>query len=372
MSIIVLFNFYEMDENERCLRYKLSRVKGLGSVRFKQVINKFGSVGAFLRISRESDLGEMCNSFARDLLSGCYDNEMIGDMDQLKQRDIQYVVFGESSYPEILTSIYDPPPVLYYKGDIKLLNKQKNIAIVGTRRFSEYGQYLTKKLVEDLKVLPVTIVSGMAFGIDRLAHERAMKEGMPVIAVLATPPDIPSPRSNYDIYRKILEKGGLVISEYLRPVKFNKGNFAARNRIIAGISDSIFIVESPQKSGALITADVAFRENRNVYTFPADIRKKNFEGNNSLIYSQKACVIANSNNLYDQLGCLGIGNDKIRKKYLGLDEEILKKLEVTSMSEEGLLEEFDISSSDLLASLSLLELDGAIKKADDGKFCIII
>ena len=185
-------------------------------------------------------------------------------------------------YPNKLKSIYDPPELLYCLGDIRLLN-EPSIAIVGTRNASNYGKRIAYNLSQELSKRGVTIISGLASGIDSYAHEGAFKNVGKTIAVLGSGIDVIYPKENEDLYKSIIKNGGLIVSEFPLGTKPEKDNFPKRNRIISGLSDGVVVVEAKKKSGALITADLALEQGRSVFAVPGNIDSQNSEGTNNLI-----------------------------------------------------------------------------------------
>ena len=185
-------------------------------------------------------------------------------------------------YPNKLKLIYDPPELLYCLGDIRLLN-EPSIAIVGTRNASNYGKRIAYNLSQELSKRGVTIISGLASGIDSYAHEGAFKNVGKTIAVLGSGIDIIYPKENEDLYKSIIKNGGLIVSEFPLGTKPEKDNFPKRNRIISGLSDGVVVVEAKKKSGALITADLALEQGRSVFAVPGNIDSQNSEGTNNLI-----------------------------------------------------------------------------------------
>ena len=189
---------------------------------------------------------------------------------------------NDKHYPIALKQIYDPPKELYCLGDIRLLN-EPSISIVGAREATEYGKRIAKKLASDLSRRGVTIVSGLAKGIDSCAHEGSYNNLGKTIAVLGCGLDIIYPKENEELYKNIIKNGGLIISEFPLGTKPEKDNFPKRNRIISGISNGVVVVEAKERSGALITVDCALEQGKNVFAVPGNINSIYSEGTNNLI-----------------------------------------------------------------------------------------
>lgn len=182
------------------------------------------------------------------------------------------IKIDDDIYPSILREIYNPPCELFYKGKLELL-KKTCIAIVGTRRNTDYGEFIAEKIVEELAILDIAIVSGLAKGIDTIAHKAALKNNLPTIAVLGSGINNIYPKSNNGLAAEI-EKKGLILSEYedlTEPIDFQ---FPQRNRIISGLSIAVIVIEAPEKSGSLITAKLALDQNREIFTVPGDISRE--------------------------------------------------------------------------------------------------
>ena len=201
---------------------------------------------------------------------------------------IEKISINEKEYPQQLKNIYDPPQCLYVLGNKKILN-QKGIAIVGSRKCTNYGKEMAIKISEELSKNKINIISGLAIGIDSYAHfgnikiQNIKNEYGKTIAVLGSGIDQIYPKQNVELARKIIQTGGCIISEYPIGTMPKKEHFTQRNRIISGLSMGVVIVEAQEKSGALITADFAVEQGREVFAIPGDINKKESIGSNQLI-----------------------------------------------------------------------------------------
>ena len=196
---------------------------------------------------------------------------------------IEEINFTNEKYPKQLREIYNPPKKIYAIGNIEILN-EIGIAIVGSRKATEYGKKVALKLSQDLSKNKIVIISGLAKGIDSYAHIGTLnvKDGK-TIAVLGSGIKEIYPKENIELARKIVKNGGCIISEYFPNDKPNKMNFPERNRIISGLSKGVVIVEASEKSGALITADFALEQGREVFAVPGDIYSNTSIGTNKLI-----------------------------------------------------------------------------------------
>lgn len=195
---------------------------------------------------------------------------------------IQKITIKDENYPELLKKIYDPPQKLYVSGELKKEEKHP-IAVVGTRQISNYGQEATRFFVEALAKAGLTIISGLALGVDGLAHRIALENNTRTIAVLGSGLNIIYPPAHRKLAQEIIDSGGAVISEYSPNTSPTKKTFPTRNRIVSGLSLGVLVIDAPKKSGALITARTAIEQGREVFVVPGRINDFNSEGCNYLI-----------------------------------------------------------------------------------------
>ena len=192
------------------------------------------------------------------------------------------ITLKDKNYPQLLKEIYDPPQTLYVNGQLKAVEKYP-LAVVGTRKISSYGQQITQSLVKALARAGLTIISGLALGVDGLAHQATLDVGGRTIAVLGSSLDIIYPPSHEKLAQRIVESDGAIISEYPPKTRPSKWTFPARNRIVAGLSLGVLVIEAPKRSGALITARFALDQGREVFAVPGSIYNKNSAGCHLLI-----------------------------------------------------------------------------------------
>jgi DNA processing protein len=211
------------------------------------------------------------------------------------KKNIKPVFYLEKSYPERLKHCDDSPMLIYTRGNAEL-NPARVLSIVGTRRPSEYGHYITESMIQGLKEQEVQIVSGLAYGIDTIAHRSALQSGLPTIAVLAHGLDITYPDLNRNLAEKIVGQG-VLLTEFPSKTRLNKDFFPRRNRIIAGLADATLVVESAEKGGALITAEIASSYNRDVFAVPGRTSDPRSNGCNYLIFSNKASLVRSADDI---------------------------------------------------------------------------
>lgn len=250
-----------------------SQVPGVGPILLKRVFLHFGSLARAWsapveELRRVEGIGE---TSAAAIAAHCRQHNPLAT--EPSDREIAYVTPADAVYPALLFEIADPPPVLYYRGNLSLLGdcqRRAGVGIVGTRSPSEYGRRWTQRLSTALSRAGFPIISGLAEGVDCEAHRSCLDAGGHTIAVLGTGPDVVYPRRNLDLYRDIAA-AGLLLSEYPPGTQPDRVHFPRRNRIIAGLSRAVLVTEAPERSGALITARLANDYGRDVYALPGSL-----------------------------------------------------------------------------------------------------
>ncbi|EED2403814.1 DNA-protecting protein DprA [Listeria monocytogenes] len=211
--------------------------------------------------------------------------------------DVTLIWILDDAYPALLREIYEAPPILFCKGNIDLLQQQA-IAIVGTRQMSEYGRKACVKIASELAAQKLTIISGMAIGIDTTAHRATLNQQGATIAVLGSGVNKIYPKKN-ELLAKEIVKEGLLLSEYLPDEEPKRWHFPERNRIISGLAIGTVIIEAAERSGSLITADIALEQNRQVFAVPGNIFIDTWRGTNYLI-QEGAKLVMNANNIIEE------------------------------------------------------------------------
>ncbi len=277
--------------------------------------------------------------------------------------NIQKITKDDKNYPKLLKEIKNPPEVIYYKG--KFLSHESCFAIVGTRRCSSYGKRIALEFSQNLSLAGFTIVSGLAPGIDTFAHKAVIEQRKRTIAVLGTGLDEKSiyPKENIGLARKIIELGGCLISEYPPGTKGSRFTFPKRNRIISGLCTGVLIVEAKRKSGALITANYAFSQERKVFAVPGSIFNKNSEGCHLLI-KQGAKIASGPEDILKELN---ISFEKIpeqKEKIIGDNFEenlILQTLKEKTLHIDKIIEETKLKPARVASTLTILEMKNKIR-----------
>ncbi len=347
---------------------KLTSAPGISSGKAIRAVRELGSPEEYLdRIDTPlSDLS-FISATALEFLGKPDDPPDWGNIAGLiEKHEIKFVSIIDKGYPFILKTIPDPPAWLFYLGELKESDFVRSLAVVGTRNPSMYGITQCNKITEELVQQQIVIVSGLAFGIDSVAHNAALRSGGRTIAVLGTGIEQIYPPEHRELSGEIKQKGVLV-SEYLPGSKINVWNFPSRNRIISGLSQGTWVVEGGLKSGSLITAKYAREQQRPVFTLPGDINRKSALGANHLLQEGAFAVLKSS----DILNVLGISLSESPGQSLKIEElnEFEKKVYqiLLSQGEETDYDKLLILSKLTVGELSTivlsLELKGYAKKA---------
>lgn len=282
-----------------------------------------------------------------------------------RKESVKIISLKDKDYPYLLKNINSPPAFLYTKGNKK--PSDKSIGVVGTRKMTKEGRGACEYMVKGLSKAGVDIISGLALGVDSCAHSTAIKYGALPVAVVGNGLDIIYPSSNKKLYAEVEEKG-LIISELPLGTEPAKWTFPRRNRIIAGLSRGVLVVESYDRGGSLITAVQALEEGRDVYAIPGMINYPSFEGCNSLIKRGEAKLVSKVEDILDEYSW-SLEKEKIKNIDFGnVIEEIIYNELITPKNLDELILATGRKAPELLALLGEMELDGFIKSLSGGKF----
>lgn len=262
----------------------LSRIKGLNLNLFQKILEVSKTIENIWNMD-EKDLIKiegLNKKLIEEILNLEYRKNLQNYIYYMKQNNIKMLNIFDEKYPQKLKNIYDPPIVIYIKGNDNILN-EFGIGIIGSRMCTKYGEIVSKKIARELQKYNISIISGLAKGIDSYAHIGSLEGEGKTIAVVGTGLDIIYPKENKDLQNKIIENNGVIISEYIVGTKPEKENFPRRNRIISGLSDGILVVEAKEKSGTFITVDFALEQGKNVFAVPGNILSNTSKGTNELI-----------------------------------------------------------------------------------------
>jgi len=347
----------------------LSSLSGVGSKSCMGLVNYFGSAENVYNCSYQQLVSS--GVVGEKTAMGISQSRNIENTDEylksMKESGINVYTILESEYPENLKYIFDPPPVIYTKGAL-VQEDAKAIGIVGSRKASDYGLKAAQKIAYRLAELGITVISGMALGIDSAAHRGALKAGGRTIAVCGCGLKHIYPASNYGLSREIIRSGAM-LSEYTFETPVFPGQFPARNRIISGLSLGVIVVEAGEKSGSLITADFALEQGREVFAVPGNISSPNSKGTNALIKNGAKLV----SSIEDILEELDLYIEVVEKRnFIGdnastvdicIEEGmILSLLQAREADKDKIACETGLPPSKVMAALTKLEIKGMIQQ----------
>ena len=353
----------------------LSSVEGIGPKRFYQLLSNYedarqvwDALGALGMPEGMAFLGRQALHALREARSEAYFYRLFDRLDKLGVRAVTRL---SDDYPARLTAIYDPPPTLYVRGECPI-DGERMFAIVGSRRCTRDGQRAAREIAEGLARADVTVVSGMARGIDTCAHEGAMAGGGRTVAVLGCGVDVVYPPENERLMGQIIDSGGAVISEYMPGTPPNAGNFPARNRIISGMCSGTLLVEGAKASGAMITVNQALEQGRDVFAIPGGIYSPLSDAPNRMILDGAIPVLCHWDILeYYRWGQRPSERPARTAAPVALDPEeaaVVSPLREQALSFEELIRATGFSAAKLNSHLTMLELRGIIEKVPGGEY----
>lgn len=287
---------------------------------------------------------------------------------KLENENISIIAKEDKNYPKLLKQLPQSPHLLYVRGNLPKDN-QVCIGVVGSRKYTSYGKQACEKIVSGLASCGISIVSGLAIGIDSIAHQSALDSGGATIAVLGTGIDDKTiyPAQNFNLAKNILKNNGALISEFAPETKAMPYHFPMRNRIVSGLSKGVLIIEASEKSGSLITASLALEQNRDVFAVPGQIFSENSRGTNNLI-KQGAKIVSGAEDIIEEYAELipqldkNILTDKLPLLNISEDEnKILKLLSPEPLELDQLLKSANIPANQFNSILTMLEIKGIIR-----------
>jgi DNA processing protein len=342
----------------------LKYIPGLGNQTALRLLHHLGSPAAIFTAKEEElrQLGVREKAISVLKKEG-WKKAVEEEKEKLKKAGIEVITYQDKRYPFLLKEIYDPPVLLYLKGNADLLNTY-SLAIVGTRQATFYGIKTATRLSMQLSEFGLTIVSGLARGIDTAAHKGCLKAGGKTIGVLGCGLDIIYPKENAKLYAEIIEKDGAIISEFPPATPPLASHFPARNRIISGLSLGVVVVEAALKSGSLITARLALEQGREVFAVPGPADSAYSHGTHALI-KQGAKLVETAADILEELPVKIKEKKKEDKKFLPsldpLTEKVLSFVQTPRYLDEIVLSLRE-DPAKISAKLTMLELQGLIKQ----------
>lgn len=352
----------------------LSLIKGIGPSIWKSLMNKYKSAECIFNLSN-SNLSEViknsniCNSILnKDTLT---EAELI--VAKHKKVGVKIISYCDNDYPYRLKEIYDAPCFLYCIGK-NILNDTRMLGVIGTREPTNYGIKNCREFIRELAKYDITTISGLAYGIDVLAHQESLNNNIPTLAVVAGGVDIIYPSVHREVYDRIIKNGGCIISEFGIGTKHDKFRFPLRNRIIAGLSDGILIIEAGEKSGTEITALCGNEYNRDVFAIPGNINSLKSLGCNNLIKANKASLVTNAHDIAEMLNWNATFKKIENKENIQLDKESLKIYNIIKQNNnitfDEIYQKIDIDSNILSSILLKLEISNYIRLTHGNKYII--
>jgi len=352
----------------------LAKIPSIGPIKFNKLLKFFKSAEeaykAPITALEELNFGEKC---VAEFIRTRSETDLDLEMEKHEQEGIKITTQEDNQYPSLLKQIYDPPAVLFSRG---LLPAESEflIAVVGSRKHTTYGKIATEKITLELSKTGITIVSGLALGIDEIAHRKCVEEKTKTIAVLGCGIEKQNiyPSSNKILAERIIEQGGCVLSEYPIGTPPYKSNFPQRNRIISGLCLGVVVVEAAIKSGALITAKSALDQNREVFAVPGPITSAYSEGTNNLIKSGATLVVEGSD-ILESLNLKQAMEFSEAKEIIPQTKEegaILECIFGEPMSVDEIIRRTKINPSEVISTLTLMEMKGIVKNLGSSKYAL--
>jgi DNA processing protein len=341
-----------------------SKIPGIGRVKLARLQEYFsGLEHAWKAPARELERAGLDSKSAEVIAVLRPKIDLEREMEKLEQYKVRVLTCESPEYPWRLKEIYDYPPVLYVRGDL-LAEDENCLAVVGTRRATVYGRQVTEEIVGDLARNGITIVSGLARGIDSIAHRAALEAGGRTLAVFGCGLDIVYPAENLRLAREIMEHGALV-SEYPLGTKPKADNFPRRNRIMSGMSLGVLVIEAGESSGAMITAEQALEQNREVFAVPGSILSPASRGTNRLIKECHAKLVQNYMDILEELNLTIIPRQMEMEELLPADETESRLLEQISHEPthiDDICRTSGLGAAVVSSTLAMMELKGMVKQ----------
>jgi DNA processing protein len=366
-----------MTDQERIWHIALAMHKHVGPVTARSLIGYCGSIEAVFKETRKNllkipGIGE---NFVSKFSANLHLNDAEAEFNFCKKNDVNVLVYTEPSYPRRLTYFDQSPIVLYYKGKAEL-NHHRTVAMVGTRQPSDYGNKMCERIVEGLAPYGVLVVSGLAYGIDSIAHRQCCAHNIPTLGVMGHGHDRVYPAENKSLVRKMIEGGGGILTEFPINTRPDRENFPMRNRIIASLSDVIVIIESKRSGGSIITAEFGNEYNKDVFALPGPVTEELSEGCNKLIKQNKAHLLESAADIAYIMRWDDMDNNKPiqRQLFVDLDDNETLAMQIIMDNKEITIDhltyKMDKAPSEISSMLLGMEFKGVIKALPGKKYCV--
>ncbi len=357
-----------INNNDLLYQIALTLTPHIGDVHTKTLVHFYGSAEAVFK-ARKKELEQLdgIGTIRASSIKSFQDYSTAeSEIKFIEKYKIQPLFIADKAYPQRLLNCYDSPALLYYRGTADL-NHSKILSVVGTRNNSIYGKNCTEAIIEALSTQSILIVSGLALGIDSIAHKAALKNDLSTVGVLAHGLDTIYPPQNKSLAKQMVDQGGL-LTEFRSTTNPDKQNFPRRNRIVAGICDGLLIVESSQKGGSLITAELANGYNKDVFAIPGKTTDTKSEGCNQLIKQNKAMLVSGASDIVEMLNWVPKekpSGKKQRSLFVELSDEEKKITSILELGDAISVDELylrsGLSNSKMAAALLQLELQHIVE-----------
>ena len=349
--------------NDKCYWVGFNLVKGIGAVRLQALREHFGDLSLAWQAPLDAlQAAGLSQKIAERVLQARVSVDLDGYMEQIAAQGIQVLTWEDEVYPSRLKEIDQPPPVLYLRGELTSEDSWA-VSVVGTRRVTAYGRQVTEELASYLAQNGVTVVSGLARGVDSIAHQAALKAGGRTLAVMGNGVDRIYPPEHRALAEQILANGAL-LSDYAPGTPPESANFPPRNRIISGLSLAVVVVEAGETSGALITAQFAVDQGREVFAVPGNILAPQSKGTNRLI-QQGAHPLLSARDVLETLNLTRVSEQRLVRKVLPADEVEMKVLDVLAhepMHVDEIRNQTGLPIERVSATLVMMELKGFVRQ----------
>lgn len=366
-----------MEKNELFYKLALSKVEGIGPVKYRKIMEQCETASSVfsMKIRQLKHIAGLGEVHARAILHFNRFNEIEDELKYIEKNNIRVLTFEDEDYPSRLKQCIDAPSILFFNGNANL-NHPRILSIIGTRLCTEYGKRICEELIDDLKEFDILISSGLAFGIDSIAHRASLRNHIPTIGVVAHGLQTMYPAANRALSNEMINQGG-ILSEYFSTSKADKCNFPTRNRIVAGMSDATIIIETDIKGGSMITAETAYSYNRDIFCFPGRATDQKSAGCLHLIKSLKAQLVTNANDIAYALGWNRLKHPPViqRQLFIELPTNEQAVLDILQTNSSLHIDEFyqrtSMNSSELAGVLLSLEMQQLIQIQPGKMVCLI-
>jgi DNA processing protein len=356
-----------MKTNDLLYQIALTQINLIGCVQAKKLIEHFGNAADIFKapkklLSSIEGIGEIKASYIKNFVDF---SDAEKEIKFIEKHTIEPLFITNPNYPKRLLHCYDAPTLLYYKGKANL-NQPKILSIIGTRTNSAYGKEITETIIQEAQQHQALIISGLAYGIDSIAHKAAVQHNLATVGVLAHGLDVLYPAQNKVLAKEMIAAGGGLLTEFMQNTKPDKHNFPKRNRIVAGMCDAMIVIETATKGGSMITAEIAYTYNKDVYAVPGKTTDAKSAGCNKLIQQNKAVIFTNTQDLFTEIGWQPTNTKAPKQKELFINlnenEQIIYNIisQKNNVQVDEIYLQSGLSSSIVAACILNLELQNII------------